>query len=741
MQKIFKNSKQILAFVMAFAIIAVSLVTGGAAVTADACDTTKVDYWDGTLATSLSGKGTEEEPYIITTAEELAFICLGQETSTSTSGKYYKVDDSVKTFVMQPESVVTLDELLALDSPEAVNNYFAALDGKVNWISMFKGQSFNGQFDGNGATVYGLYADGEAAGKDDVGLFPQYDGGTVVNSRRVFNTCKNIAVKNSYFHTRRRLGAIAGACYGTNFGAKIDGQLTVDSCAVENCYMTGIGTWNYYQEQGVVVGGGNGDVIELKNVLVKDVYAFNTEQKANINVIGNGSTVRVANKYANMISDSIILGTAPYGIDYYSTTVHEPSSYTNVVTDFPTGKVELATPNWDSKTTTKDYTDRIFSVTEEGFAFKAAASMLDWDNVWFMSENGPELRVFHGKITLTTTHTTHIWECEDCGLLSPDGEDEHEFALVGDTVLGDGFDVYECTICKYVCQHNEQTEQTYDPGDCVTASGFYSRCKYCDWFVLTKDQDAPGHTFTHEAADPGHCEQEGHKEYWYCEVCKNKFATEDVMAAMNTAVTDEWLNTGLGGHIKDEDADGVIVMYDKNGHWYICSVNGGRLDADSNAIAEDEVIEHDFEADKCQDCDYVCTEHKLKITGLETKGGCDTDEISKIQCELCEFKGTTVTRNAGHTIEKVEELQPDDRIEGYKAHYKCTVCKEIFADKEGKTKITQTSIIIPKVLPEEYHNMIKADGGNKSPSTGDNLASVISMVALAGAMLLITKKK
>ena len=112
MTKLFKNSKQILAFVFAFAVIAVSLFTGNAAadITAEAaCDVSKIDYWDGTKASSFAGgTGTESDPYIIKTAEQLAFCCFGQDATTS-KGKYYKVDDSIDIFVMQPQNFVDLE--------------------------------------------------------------------------------------------------------------------------------------------------------------------------------------------------------------------------------------------------------------------------------------------------------------------------------------------------------------------------------------------------------------------------------------------------------------------------------------------------------------------------------------------------------------------------------------------------------------------------------------------------------
>ena len=584
---------------------------------------------------------------------------------------------------MQPESIVDIDELLALDRPEVVADYFNGLEGKINWISKFNGQSFNGHFDGNGATVYGLYATTDGTSREDVGLFPQYDGGTKVGSKLVSNVCKNIAVKNSYFYSKRRLGAIFGACYTTNYGAKIDGKIFVDTCAVVNCYMLGAGggsyTWSFFSEQGVISGGGSGDNIILNNILVKDVYAYNNQLSAIINIVGNGSTKKAKEQYQNTVSNSIILGTAPYGVDYYSQTVHEPYLYTNVVTDFPTGVVDLATPTWSNTTTQKDYTDRIFSITETGYAFKQAATMLDWKNTWFMGKNGPELQVFHDGLKLVTTNTTHTWICDCCDTETVEGTQPHNFVLDGTTVKGDGSDVYKCTGCDYVCQHNEQTPPEYDSGDCVTKAGVYTRCKFCDWYLTEDLTAAPGHKLTFVEMVAPNCAKNGCAEYWYCSVCNNKFASNDAFAPMEYALSDEQLDLGIGDHVAPDVNGGAVYVSDENGHWYACVVDGGRLDAHGNFLGDDGFISHDKSAFvaygdsghtiNCSSCNYTskgivahkyrfgickycsweCTEHNYVNSKIIQQLSCTADKIAQKTCSICGIIDTVTIKEAiGH---------------------------------------------------------------------------------------------
>lgn len=750
MTKLFKNSKQVLAFVFAFAVLAVSLFTGSININADACDVSKIDYWDGTKASNFaSGDGTEGDPYIIKTAEQLALACLGQTPETST-GKYYKVDDSVKIFVLQPESVVDLDTLMGLDSAEAVKTYLTGLTGVKNWHSQFNFKSFNGHFDGNGATIYGLYVDtvNTTGSKDDCGLFPQFDGGVKNPDGSITpSECKNIAVKNSYYLSNRRMGGITGAAYGTNYGAKVDGKVIVDNCAVINCYMEGrTQSVNHYSEQGIVVGGGGLDIVEINNILVKGTYAYDTVQGKNIPIIGASSSVKVVDPadatkqiYQTKVTNSVFLGVAPYQKDYYVDHLCQEYIFSNVITDAAAGKVTITNPaGWGSATSTRNYAEeQIKQVTATGFDFKAAASTLDWEDTWFMSEDGPELRDFHGEITLDQTATTHVWECADCGLTSPGGVADHEW-------VEESEGVFTCSVCEYTCRHNSLN--TYDdPGDCVTDPGTYTVCDYCKYTTVIPAGKAPGHSLTYVPADAGDCETEGHAEYWYCDVCENKFTTEDDAAAMDSAVTDADLNTGLGIHPLTEDEDGVVVMYDENGHWYTCSIDGGRIDYDSNVLEDGVVVAHDYQNAVCIDCGYECKEHDYEATGkVAVVGDCFTDEELEIKCNICNFKSTVVSVPAAHKIVKVEEVPANDRMEGTKAHYICEICKSIYADAEGKTSVTKASLIIPKVLPAEYQNTVSgtvnADTSNKSPSTGDNLVSVVAVAALAGAAFVIARK-
>ena len=747
MTKLFKNSKQILAFVFAFAVIAVSLFTGNAAadITAEAaCDVSKIDYWDGTKASSFAGgTGTESDPYIIKTAEQLAFCCFGQDATTS-KGKYYKVDDSIDIFVMQPQNVVDLEVLMGLESAQATKDYLSGLSGKKNWMDAYAWKGFNGNFDGNGVTIYGIYADGIAKNSQDVGLFPRYDGGYADGSGNVVaNVCKNLAVKNSYFSSTRRLGVISGASYGLDYDGNINGIIHYDTIAVVNCYITAnASNINHFGEEGIIADGGAGDVSTFNNCLVMGNYAYNTAVNKNMPLLAATNPEYITdsngNKVTSKISNSIILGSDPFARDHYNNAVMLSKKengetirifFDNVITDKEAGAVTITNPaGWGTAVTKVTFSeDQVKQITASGFDFVAQADKLDWKNIWFMSENGPELRAFHGNFKETITATTHVWECEDCGLKSFGGEANH-------TWVTEDEQAYKCSVCDYNCKHDSL--HTYDSlGDCVVDPGTYTECNYCDYVGKFKTGDAPGHDFTHVEADPGHCEADGHAEYWECSVCNKMFATDDKMAPMDTAVTLDDLNTGLGTHLKKTDENGVVVEYNENGHWYICAIDGGRIDFNCGVLADDQVVKHDFENAKCTECGYECVDHQFKDTGkIAVIGDCFTDEEKEIKCTLCGYKTTVVTVEAGHDIVKVEAVAPTDKMEGTKEHYKCETCHSVYADAEGKTSVTTASLVVRKTLPKGY------DQGTMSPATRDNVVAVMAVAALAGAAFVIARK-
>lgn len=74
-----------------------------------------------------------------------------------------------------------------------------------------------------------------------------------------------------------------------------------------------------------------------------------------------------------------------------------------------------------------------------------------------------------------------------------------------------------------------------------------------------------------------------------------------------------------------------------------------------------------------------------------------------IKCKYCGkiFEQPTATAKKAHTPVYVSALAPTYEADGYKSHYKCSVCYNIFSDAAGNTPITYESIRLPQ-LTEDY---------------------------------------
>lgn len=767
MSKLFKNSKQIMAVVIAFAILAVSLFAGSIVAGAETGGSSshcegRIEYWEGNRDSTLSGEGTKTNPYMITNAAELNYVCTG--ANQATENKYYVVDPTIRAFILQPQATVTAlggdSVFMDIASAEETKELFevtAAGKNIVSWVKDGEGV-FAGYFDGNGVEIYGLYSDGTnvVSTQQASALFPKVDGngadvdkGAATDKPTVLT---RFAVKNSYFKGFRRVAAVAGTSWWkSDSGTNCDGWIELSYCEVANNFLVGqnrLESDNTLQsfnsgEMAVVCGAPDQDPFKASYL---SVYGNATEYRSYASGTSTTYTVDSTKDFNRVFSSNQKNEAGMYG------ELHNSISLDTKVTGLM-GNNDITTYVSDVYTNLTSTVGGVTVLENDGYGVEGQAAMnkLDWENTWFMSHNGPTFRDLHGEMgTLVQDDRTHGYGCLDCGLVDANGYIGHSYECTDEVNK-----IYVCSECEHQCTHYYWDEEVYD-GDCIKAPGTYISCA-CGFYEEYPLDEAPGHTLQYVAADAGDCETEGHLAYWYCSVCDKNFAESDYeteelakWAAMDTAVTDTELNTGFGAHIKDTDENGqIVVMYDENGHWYICSVNGGRLDHNSNALAEDKVVKHSFNKSVCIDCGYECKDHNWKSTGkVIVMGDCYTDHEVEYKCTVCNAPKTVVTKQKGHDIVAVAEVAATDKLEGTKAHYLCNTCKSIFADAEGKTSLTKASLVIPKVFSAEQQAIIDAntqvnvntDNSSKSPATGDSLVSVLAVAALSGAAFVIARK-
>lgn len=396
-----KSVKRALSMVIAVALLLGTLFTAnvGVNIKADAAESnnikTDVVYWDGGQDTTLADKGetgTESDPIIIDSAEELNYLFIKAAGGTAnTVGKYYKVADNIKTFVLQTKGTFTsifgsVDDLKNKSADEVKTIYENNAASLKNWYYNLSANAetvFDGNFDGNGVEIVGLYVNADAGNQNSAALIPFIDGGVHESSdKKVLSTpltIKNFAIRNSFFKGNRRMGAIAGTAYGTNYGALVAGQIDVESCEVANCYFVGQNLKNGtiedkgVGEMGVMFGSVSNDPVNANNCLVygnkaeyrlytdTTTYEVSTSDSRNLNnLFGSNFTNSAINGH---ISNSVVLGTAVTGVSAsYISNVYSDEVRANVTTiteekaKGKIGKTIMSSFNWATDATAGDYT-------------------------------------------------------------------------------------------------------------------------------------------------------------------------------------------------------------------------------------------------------------------------------------------------------------------------------------------------------------------------------------------------
>ena len=197
---------KVIAFVMAILLCLCDLSTTG--ITAYAgnegeASTETSGNWTEYASTALSGvagstveAGTKDNPYLITSAADLAWLAVNYNTDTAGNASketYFK---------LEPEDGTKVLDLSA--------HY---------WIPIHR---FYGYLDGNGVAITGLKIGNSEAGygdKANVGLFGRIDNGAVTNLSVDVAIYTNYATNNGAHH-------IVGGIVGMSNGA------TIDSCTV-----------------------------------------------------------------------------------------------------------------------------------------------------------------------------------------------------------------------------------------------------------------------------------------------------------------------------------------------------------------------------------------------------------------------------------------------------------------------------------------------------------------------------
>lgn len=238
--------KRILAYTLVLSVIFSQIVFSSSFSAAE-----KISVWDGTKAESFAGgDGSAASPFLIETAEQLYKMLVEHHTYDTSYGKYFEITkDIYLNNVVDGDSIVDLW-------------------GKKNWLAGYgdtiatssKANSFNGTLNGNGHTIYGLYADGSEKNGSSLGLFPAISDSADIKNLNFNNVLITGGSGNA--------GAIAGSAYW-----KTDGKTAkITNCSVTNAT---IGQWENIKYVGGFVGATNDCTITFTNCYAYDLSLSN----------------------------------------------------------------------------------------------------------------------------------------------------------------------------------------------------------------------------------------------------------------------------------------------------------------------------------------------------------------------------------------------------------------------------------------------------------------------------------
>ena len=184
--------------------------------------------WSGTSSGEYyMGEGTEEDPYIITTGEELAYLAEQTNANTNlTKDKFFKLGADIYL------NDQILDENYDLD---IIPEHLWTPIGKDN------NNSFQGNFDGQGHTISGAYMVEE---EGTSAFFGYVSNATISNLSLVDTYSEGVNASGLVYSVGLKGAATISRCYveastkAKNYGHVLANDITNKS-QIENCYVSG----------------------------------------------------------------------------------------------------------------------------------------------------------------------------------------------------------------------------------------------------------------------------------------------------------------------------------------------------------------------------------------------------------------------------------------------------------------------------------------------------------------------
>lgn len=150
----------------------------------------QTSVWDGKRELWTRGNGTEESPYLIESAQNLAFLAYMCAHGFDTYDMYFKLTTDID-----------LNGSEDLPWQPIGDAYYTDYETGCTARVLNYDSHFSGHFDGDGHRIYNIYVDAEYGG-----LF-----GFITNKNA---TIENVKIVNGYIHGKSDTGGIVGKCEG-----------------------------------------------------------------------------------------------------------------------------------------------------------------------------------------------------------------------------------------------------------------------------------------------------------------------------------------------------------------------------------------------------------------------------------------------------------------------------------------------------------------------------------------------
>lgn len=258
--------------------------------------------------------------------------------------------------------------------------------------------------------------------------------------------------------------------------------------------------------------------------------------------------------------------------------------------------------------------------------------------------------VITAKIAETDTHEA----AEDSYKLTVTDHDSGTWQTVKEPTRTEaGSEERVCEVCGEVLETREIAAKGNKDGEwvvtkqatCTEPGEKELHCATCGEVIKTEAIPATGHAAMHVSAQDATCTEQGVIEHWACGTCGKLFADEACTVEMSQADT-------------------------------VAPALGYKLEAVAEAPAtceEPGVRAH-----------YACATCGELFLDVEGEPPADEDALA-IQA-------------LGHKFEQVVAVAPTIDKEGVEAHYRCTVCGELYWDAEGTKKVEHADDLVVEKL-------------------------------------------